>query len=109
MFAADKPSFTETLGTEEREAVRRFLDRRGTIATAPDRHQTLYTNYLGRIDPADRDLILPAPIDRLALVGTRNDLLPRIAAMEAAGIDEIVISSGVDPPAEMAEFAKLTA
>ncbi|MFD9892434.1 LLM class flavin-dependent oxidoreductase [Amycolatopsis sp. NPDC059027] len=109
VFAADKPSFAEVLGPEEREAVRRFLDRRGTTATAPDRYRMLYTNYLGRIDPADRDLVLPALIDRLAMAGTRDDLLSRIAAMAAAGIDEIVIQPVVDPPAEMAEFAKLTA
>ncbi|MBM0239545.1 LLM class flavin-dependent oxidoreductase, partial [Micromonospora sp. ATA32] len=109
VFAADKPSFAEILGDQEREAVQRFLDRRGTTATAPDRYHMLYTNYLGRIDPADRDLILPALIDRLALVGTRDDLLSRIAAMEAAGIDEIVIQPVIDPPTEMAEFAKLTA
>jgi hypothetical protein len=51
----------------------------------------------------------PAAVDRLALVGTRDDLLPRIAAMEAAGIDEIVIQPVVDPLTEMAEIAKLTA
>jgi 5,10-methylenetetrahydromethanopterin reductase len=54
-------------------------------------------------------LVLPALIDRLALVGTRDDLLARVAAMEAAGIDEIVIQPVIDPPTEMAEFAKLTA
>jgi 5,10-methylenetetrahydromethanopterin reductase len=109
VFAADKPSFAEVLGAEEREAVRRFLARRGTTATAPDRYQALYTNYLGRIAPADRDLVLPSLMDRLALVGTRDDLLARVAAMEAAGIDEIVIQPVVDPPTEMAEIAKLTA
>ncbi|GLH98921.1 LLM class flavin-dependent oxidoreductase [Phytohabitans aurantiacus] len=108
-FAADKPSFAEVLGAEEREAVRRLLDRRGTTATMPDRYQALYTNYLGRVAPADRDLVLPSLMDRLTLVGTRDDLLARVAAMEAAGIDEIVIQPVVDPPAEMAEIAKLTA
>lgn len=109
VYAADKPSFAEVLGAEEREAVRRFLDRRGTTATAPDRYNALYTNYLGRIDPADRDLVLPSLMDRLALVGTRDDLLARFAAMRAAGIDEIVVQPVVDPPTEMAQLAKLTA
>jgi hypothetical protein len=35
--------------------------------------------------------------------------LLRIAAPEAAGIDEIVIQPVIDPPTEMAEFAELTA
>jgi 5,10-methylenetetrahydromethanopterin reductase len=109
VFAADKPSFAQTLAPEQRQAVRRFLDRRGTTATAPDRHHMLYTNYLARIDPADRDLILPALIDRMALVGTRDNLLARIATMQTAGIDEIVIQPVLDPPTEIAELAKLTA
>jgi hypothetical protein len=45
----------------------------------------------------------------VALVGTRDDLLSRIAAMEAAGIDEIVIQPVIDPPTEMAELPRLTA
>jgi hypothetical protein len=39
----------------------------------------------------------------------RDKLLPRVAAMEAAGIDEIVIQPVIDPPTYMAEIAKLTA
>ncbi|GAA1672301.1 hypothetical protein GCM10009745_13870 [Kribbella yunnanensis] len=109
VFAADKPSFAEVLGPEEREAVQRFLTQRGTTGTAPDRFRRLYTNYLGRIDPTERDLILPSLIDKLALVGTRDNLLRRIAALEAAGVDELVIQPVVDPPTELAELAKLTA
>jgi alkanesulfonate monooxygenase SsuD/methylene tetrahydromethanopterin reductase-like flavin-dependent oxidoreductase (luciferase family) len=109
VFAADKPSFAEVLGAEERAAVQHFLDRRGTTATAPDRYHALYANYLGRIAPADRDLVLPSLMDRLALVGTRDDLLARFTTMEKAGIDEIVIQPVIDPPTEMAEIAKLIA
>jgi alkanesulfonate monooxygenase SsuD/methylene tetrahydromethanopterin reductase-like flavin-dependent oxidoreductase (luciferase family) len=89
--------------------VRRLLGRRGTTATAPDRYTALYTNYLGRIAPADRALILPSLMDRLVLVGTRDDLRTRIAAMAEAGVDEIVIQPVIDPPTEMAALAKLTA
>ncbi|MFB6726685.1 LLM class flavin-dependent oxidoreductase [Kribbella sp. NPDC056345] len=109
VFAADKPSFAEVLGPAEREAVQRFLNRRGTTGATPDRYRQLYTNYLSRIDPADRDLILPSLIDKLALVGTRDNLLGRLAVLEAAGIDELVIQPVLDPPAELAELAKLTA
>jgi alkanesulfonate monooxygenase SsuD/methylene tetrahydromethanopterin reductase-like flavin-dependent oxidoreductase (luciferase family) len=108
-FAADKPSFAQGLSAEERDAVQRLLDRRGTTATAPNRYRALYTNYLGRIAPADRDLVLPSLVDKLALVGTRDNLVARIAALAEAGIDEIVIHPVIDPPTEMAEFAKLTA
>ncbi|WP_220040428.1 LLM class flavin-dependent oxidoreductase, partial [Nonomuraea aridisoli] len=81
-FAADTPAFAEGLCAEERDAVRSLLDRRGTTIAAPDRHIALYSNYLGRIAPADRDLILPSLIDTLALVGTRDNLLARIATLE---------------------------
>jgi alkanesulfonate monooxygenase SsuD/methylene tetrahydromethanopterin reductase-like flavin-dependent oxidoreductase (luciferase family) len=108
-FAADNPAFAEILSDEERDAVRRLLDRRGTTATAPDRYTALYTNYLGRIAPADRALILPSLMGRLVLVGTRDDLRTRIAAMAEAGVDEIVIQPVIDPPTEMAALAKLTA
>ncbi|MFE0252745.1 LLM class flavin-dependent oxidoreductase [Streptomyces sp. NPDC059010] len=105
--AAENPAFAERLSPGEREAVRRLLDRRGTTATAPDRHTKLYPNYLGRIAPQDRDLVLPALMNTLALVGTREDLLARIATLEQAGIDELLIQPVIDPPTEMAQLAKL--
>lgn len=105
--AADARAFAEQLGPEEREAVRRLLDRRGTTATAPDRHTKLYPNYLGRIAPEDRDLVLPSLMNTLALVGTRNDLRARIATLEQAGVDELLIQPVIDPPTEMAQLAKL--
>ncbi|KKD07706.1 LLM class flavin-dependent oxidoreductase [Streptomyces sp. WM6386] len=105
--AADTPAFAEQLGPEEREAVRRLLDRRGTTATAPDRHTKLYPNYLGRIAPQDRDLVLPSLMNTLALVGTRDDLLARITTLEQAGIDELLIQPVIDPATEMAQLAKL--
>ncbi|MCP3803482.1 LLM class flavin-dependent oxidoreductase [Allokutzneria sp. A3M-2-11 16] len=106
-FAADAPAFAKQLGPEEREAVRRFLDRRGTTATAADRYTKLYPNYLGRIAPQDRDLVVPSLMNTLALVGTRDDLLARIATLEQAGIDELLIQPVIDPPTEMAQLAKL--
>ncbi|MFI1170216.1 LLM class flavin-dependent oxidoreductase [Streptomyces melanogenes] len=105
--AADTPSLAEQLGPEEGEAVRKLLDRRGTTATAPDRHTKLYPNYLGRIAPQDRDLVLPSLMNTLALVGTRDDLLARITTLEQAGVDELLIQPVVDPPTEMALLAKL--
>ncbi|SDM32459.1 Flavin-dependent oxidoreductase, luciferase family (includes alkanesulfonate monooxygenase SsuD and methylene tetrahydromethanopterin reductase) [Streptomyces sp. cf386] len=104
---ADTAALAEQLGPEEREAVRRLLDRRGTTATAPDRHTKLYPNYLGRIAPQDRDLVLPSLMNTLALVGTRDDLLARITTLEQAGVDELLIQPVIDPPTEMAQLAKL--
>ncbi|WP_406346455.1 LLM class flavin-dependent oxidoreductase [Streptomyces sp. NBC_00648] len=105
--AANTPAFADQLGPEEREAVRRLLDRRGTTATAPDRHIKLYPNYLGRIAPQDRDLVLPSLMNTLALIGTRDDVLARITTLEQAGIDELLIQPVLDPPTEMAQLAKL--
>ncbi|MEU9879076.1 LLM class flavin-dependent oxidoreductase [Streptomyces phaeochromogenes] len=105
--AADTPAFAEQLGPEEREAVQRLLDRRGTTATAPDRHTKLYPNYLGRIAPQDRDLVLPSLMNTLALVGTHDDLLARITTLEQAGVDELLIQPVIDPPTEMAQLTKL--
>jgi alkanesulfonate monooxygenase SsuD/methylene tetrahydromethanopterin reductase-like flavin-dependent oxidoreductase (luciferase family) len=106
-FAADNPAFRDGLEPAERDAVQRLLDRRGTTATADDRHFVLYENYLGRIYPEDRDLIVPSLVDKLGLVGTREDLLKRIAALGTAGMDEIVLQPVLDPEREMAEFAEL--
>lgn len=78
-----------------------------TAADAPDRHTKLYPNYLGRIAPEDRDLVLPSVMNTLALVGTRNDLRARITTLEQAGIDELLIQPVIDPPTEMAQLAKL--
>ncbi|MFF1904460.1 LLM class flavin-dependent oxidoreductase [Kitasatospora sp. NPDC058218] len=106
-FAADTPAFAGQLGPDLREAVRRLLDRRGTTATAPDRYTKLYPNYLGRIAPQDRDLVLPSLMNSLALVGTRDDLRTRISALEQAGVDELLIQPVIDPPTEMARLAEL--
>jgi alkanesulfonate monooxygenase SsuD/methylene tetrahydromethanopterin reductase-like flavin-dependent oxidoreductase (luciferase family) len=108
-FAADNPGFAASLEPEEAAAVQRLLERRGTTATDPNRHATLYRNYLGRIEPGDRDLIVPSLVDKLGLVGTRSELLKRIAGLEQAGIDEIVIQPVVDPGAEMKDLATLMA
>jgi alkanesulfonate monooxygenase SsuD/methylene tetrahydromethanopterin reductase-like flavin-dependent oxidoreductase (luciferase family) len=107
-FAADNPAFGESLEPDEAAAVERLLRRRGTTATATDRHKTLYRNYLGRIEPGDRDLIVPSLVDKLGLIGTRDELSARIAALETAGIDEIVIQPVIDPEREMAVLARLT-
>ncbi len=106
-FAADTPAFAAQLGPDQREAVRQLLDRRGTTATAPDRYTKLYPNYLGRIAPQDRDLVLPSLMNSLALVGTRDDLRTRITALEQAGVDELLIQPVIDPPTEMAQLAEL--
>ncbi|MGW5706888.1 LLM class flavin-dependent oxidoreductase [Amycolatopsis japonica] len=106
-FAADTPSVASGLGAEERDAVRRLLDRRGTTATAPDRYTKLYPGYLDRIVPSDRDLITPSLMDTLTLVGAPDDLRSRIAALGEAGVGEIVIQPVVDPLKEMAVIAGL--
>ncbi|GAA5062031.1 alkanesulfonate monooxygenase SsuD/methylene tetrahydromethanopterin reductase-like flavin-dependent oxidoreductase (luciferase family) [Thermocatellispora tengchongensis] len=107
-FAADNPSFAANLSEEEKDAVQRLLARRGTTATSDERHKVLYRNYLGRIAPEDRDLVLPSLVDKLGLVGTPDELTARIAEMEKSGVNELVIQPVVDPVAEMTEFAKLT-
>ncbi|MFC5828293.1 LLM class flavin-dependent oxidoreductase [Nonomuraea insulae] len=106
-FAGENPALREGLEPQERDAAQRFLDRRGITATADDRHLALYENYLGRIRPQDRDLIVPSLVDKLGLVGTRDGLLKRVAVLEAAGIDELVLHPVLDPAREMAEFARL--
>ncbi|MYV99976.1 5,10-methylene tetrahydromethanopterin reductase, partial [Streptomyces sp. SID3343] len=78
-------------------------------AAAPDRYTKLYPNYLGRIAPQDRDLVLPSLMHTLALVGTRDDVLTRITALERAGVDELLIQPVIDPAAEMARLAELLA
>ncbi|MGW6318131.1 LLM class flavin-dependent oxidoreductase [Streptomyces sp. NPDC055099] len=108
-FAADTPAFAGQLGPDEREAVRQLLDRRGTTATAPDRYTKLYPNYLARIAPQDRDLVLPSLMNSLALVGTRDDLRTRITALEQSGVDELLIQPVIDPPTEMAQLVELLA
>jgi alkanesulfonate monooxygenase SsuD/methylene tetrahydromethanopterin reductase-like flavin-dependent oxidoreductase (luciferase family) len=108
IFAADNPAFGDSLEPDEADAVQRLLQRRGTTATATDRHMTLYRNYLGRIAPEDRDLIVPSLVDKLGLIGTRDELSERIATLEAAGVDEIVIQPVVDPDKEMEVLARLT-
>jgi 5,10-methylenetetrahydromethanopterin reductase len=73
------------------------------------RAEELGFNYLGWIEPGDRDLVVPSPMDKLGLIGTRPELLQRIAAIEAAGVSEIVILPVVDPAAEMNDLAALMA
>ncbi|MEU6378924.1 LLM class flavin-dependent oxidoreductase [Streptomyces sp. NPDC046909] len=107
LLAVENPAFRAALPPEESAAVDRLLHLRGTTATAPDRHHTLYRNYLGRLTPEDRDLVVPSLVDRFGLIGTRDEIRQRIDALEKAGVDELVIQPVVDPEAEMAELARL--
>ncbi|WP_416974256.1 LLM class flavin-dependent oxidoreductase [Streptomyces sp. 4F14] len=106
-FAADNPAVADQLPPDVREAVRSLLDRRGTTATAPDRYTRLYPGYLTRIAPQDRDLVLPALMHTLALVGTREEIRTRVTALEKAGVDELLVQPVIDPPTEMARLAEL--
>ncbi|MFF3274586.1 LLM class flavin-dependent oxidoreductase [Streptomyces chrestomyceticus] len=109
ILAAEDPAFRAALPPEEEAAVGRLLQLRGTTPTDPRRHQALYRNYLGRLTPEDRELIVPSLVDRFGLVGTRDEVVERIDGLEKSGVDELVIQPVVDPEAEMAEVARLLA
>ncbi|MEU5901878.1 LLM class flavin-dependent oxidoreductase [Streptomyces venezuelae] len=108
LLAVENPAFRAALPEEESAAVDRLLRRRGTTATAPDRHHTLYRNYLGRLSAEDRDLVVPSLVDRFGLVGTEDELRQRIDALEKSGVDELVIQPmAPNPEAEMTALARL--
>lgn len=110
ILAAETPSLRAALPPDEAAAVDRLLRLRGTTPTDPRFHQALYRNYLGRLAPEDRDLIVPSLVDRFGLVGTRGELAARIRDLERSGVDELIIQPVVDPDEnEMAEFAGLLA
>ncbi|KUJ65945.1 5,10-methylene tetrahydromethanopterin reductase [Streptomyces albus subsp. albus] len=107
ILAVENPAFRAALQQEESAAVDRLLHLRGTTATDPNRHHTLYQNYLGRLSPEDRDLVVPSLVDKFGLIGTRDEIRQQINALEKAGVDELVIQPVTDPEAEMAELARL--
>ncbi|OPC77908.1 5,10-methylene tetrahydromethanopterin reductase [Embleya scabrispora] len=107
ILAVENPAFRAALSREEAAAVDRLLHLRGTSATDPNRHHTLYHNYLGRLSPGERDLVVPSLVDRFGLVGTRDELGERIDALEKSGVDELLIQPVVNPEADMAELARL--
>ncbi|MET7358177.1 LLM class flavin-dependent oxidoreductase [Streptomyces sp. NPDC005562] len=109
ILAAETPSLRAALSPDEAAAVGRLLRLRGTTPADPRFHQALYRNYLGRLTPEDRDLVVPSLVDRFGLVGTRGELAARIVLLEKSGVDELIIQPVVDPDAEMAEFAGLLA
>ncbi|WP_171166781.1 LLM class flavin-dependent oxidoreductase [Streptomyces sp. I05A-00742] len=109
ILGVENPAFRASLPPEEAAAVDRLLQLRGTTPTDPKLHQVLYRNYLGRLFPGDRELIVPSLVDRFGLVGTRGEITERIDALEKSGVDELVIQPVVDPETEMAEFARLLA
>lgn len=109
ILGAENPAFRAALPPEEAAAVDRLLQLRGTTPTDPRLHQALYRNYLGRLSPEDRELIVPSLVDKFGLVGTRAELTERINALEKSGVDELVIQPVVDPENDMAEFARLLA
>lgn len=109
ILGAENPAFRAALPPEESAAVDRLLQSRGTTPTDPDRHHTLYHNYLGRLSPEDRELIVPSLVDRFGLVGTRDEITERIDVLEKSGVDELVIQPVVDPETEMAGLARLLA
>lgn len=107
ILAAENPAFHAALPPEEATAVDRLLELRGTAPTDPKLHQALYRNYLGRLSPEDRELIVPSLVDKFGLVGTRSEITERINVLEKSGVDELVIQPVVDPETEMAELARL--
>ncbi|MBH1935355.1 LLM class flavin-dependent oxidoreductase [Streptomyces sp. AV19] len=107
ILGAEDPAFRAALPPEEAAAVGRLLQLRGTTSTDPRLHQALYRNYLGRLSPEDRELIVPSLVDTFGLVGTRDEVTGRIDALEKSGVDELVIQPVVDPETEMAELARL--
>ncbi|MEU2563631.1 LLM class flavin-dependent oxidoreductase [Streptomyces longispororuber] len=107
LLAVENPAFRAALPQEEAAAVDRLLSRRGTTATDPDRHHRLYHDYLGRLSPEDRDLVVPSLVDRFGLIGTRDEIGQRLDALEEAGVDELVVQPVVDPEADMTELARL--
>lgn len=109
ILGVEDPAFRAVLPQKESAAVDRLLQLRGTTPTDPNRHHTLYRNYLGRLSPEDRELIVPSLVDRFGLVGTRDEITERINVLEKSGVDELVIQSVVDPETEMAELARLLA
>ncbi|GAA2921801.1 hypothetical protein GCM10020221_17490 [Streptomyces thioluteus] len=109
ILGAENPAFRAALPPEEAAAVDRLLRLRGTTPTDPRLHQALYRNYLGRLSPADRELIVPSLVDKFGLVGTRAEVIERIDVLEKSGVDELVIQPVVDPETEMAELARLLA
>ncbi|MEU4199980.1 LLM class flavin-dependent oxidoreductase [Streptomyces sp. NPDC045470] len=109
ILAAENSAFRAALPPEEAAAVDRLLQLRGTTPTDPKRHQTLYRNYLGRLFPEDRELVVPSLMDRFGLVGTRDEVVERIGTLGKSGVDELLIQPVVDPETEMAEFARLLA
>lgn len=109
ILGAENPAFRAALPPEEAAAVDRLLRLRGTTPTDPRFHQALYRNYLDRLSPEDRELIVPSLVDKFGLVGTRSEVIERINVLEKSGVDELVIQPVVDPETEMAEFARLLA
>ncbi|MFT2018762.1 LLM class flavin-dependent oxidoreductase [Streptomyces sp. 796.1] len=107
VLGAEEPAFRAGLPPAEAAAVDRLLQMRDTTATDPRLHQALYRNYLGRLSAAERELIVPSLVDRFGLVGTRGEVVERIAALERAGVDELLIQPVVDPERQMVEFARL--
>ncbi|GCE02522.1 LLM class flavin-dependent oxidoreductase [Embleya hyalina] len=107
ILAVENPAFRAALPREESAAVDRLLRLRGTTAGDPDRHHTLYRNYLGRLSNDERELVVPSLVDRFGLVGTGDEIGRRIEALEKAGVDELVIQPVVNPEAEMARLARL--
>ncbi|MFD9902828.1 LLM class flavin-dependent oxidoreductase [Streptomyces sp. NPDC059063] len=109
ILGAENPAFRAALPAQEAAAVGRLLELRGTTPADPRFHQALYRNYLGRLSPEDRELIVPSLVDRFGLVGTRGEVTERISVLEKAGVDELVLQPVVDPETEMAELARLLA
>lgn len=109
ILGAENPAVRAALPPAEAAAVDRLLQLRGTTPADPRFHQALYRNYLGRLAPEDRELIVPSLVDTFGLVGTRDEIIERINVLEKSGVDELVIQPVVQPEAEMAQLARLLA
>lgn len=70
---------------------------------AERRHQRIHAGHNCRVLPEEERFLTPDLIRNTCLVGTREEIVERLAAYEAAGLDEIIVLPAFAPRYEVIE------
>ena len=79
------------------------------IASAPPRvrHQRVHAGHNTFVHPDERRFVIPELVDRFVLVGTPAQLAKRLHALEAAGLDELLLLPDLEHrDADTEDFAR---
>ena len=91
----EPPSFAAGFWDEYRALIEKVPEER--------RHQRIHAGHNCWVLPEEERFVTPDLIESTCVVGTADDIVTRLGAFEAAGLDQVMILPGFDPRYDVLE------